>query len=143
MHLLFKALHLISMVAWFAGLFYMFRLFVYQVENKGKADVSGLLKIMSHRLYYYITWPAMVATVVFGFCLLSQVPGYAHAGWFKMKLLFLLGLVGYHCYIGYTLKRFKNEDYFLSSKQCRLWNEAPTLFLIVIILLAVYKQLPF
>ena len=135
----FKALHLIAMVAWFAGLFYMFRLFVYWVENKHNSETSAVLATMSHRLYYYITYPAMIATGIFGILLLSQVPHQARMGWFQLKFALLLGLIAYHLFIGSTLRRFKRGDFFLNSKQCRLINEAPLLFLAAIVFLAVFK----
>ena len=139
MYFLFKALHLIAMVTWFAGLFYMFRLFVYWVENKDKKDAADVLKVMSHKLYYYITMPSMIATLIFGFSLLSTVPGLVYVTWMQIKLGFLTGLVGYHFYIGYALSRFKKGDFYLTSKQCRFINEAPVVFLITIVLLAVLK----
>jgi len=139
MYLTAKALHLIFMVAWFAGLFYMFRLFVYHTENKDNADRVDLLKIMSHRLYYYITTPAMIVTWSFGLTMLAFNPGYLGLLWMKIKLVLITVLTAYHFFIGYTLKRFKEDDVFLNSKQCRLWNEAPTPLLIAIILLAVFR----
>jgi putative membrane protein len=139
MYTWFKAIHLIGMVAWFAGLFYMFRLFVYLVENKDKNETATLLKIMSHRLYFYITWPAFVFTWCFGMLTLMTAPHVMSSGWFHVKLLLLVLLSGYHLFIGYTLKRLKSDDYFLTSRQCRLWNEVPTLFLVFIVILAVLK----
>ena len=127
------------MVAWFAGLFYMFRLFVYHSENQEKPEVISLLKTMSYRLYYYITWPAMVSTAVFGVLLLAQYPGHFKASWFHMKSAFLILLFSYHFFIGYTLKRFAKDDVYLNSRQCRIWNEAPTVLLIAIVCLAVLK----
>lgn len=139
MYLAFKSLHLIAMVAWFAGLFYMFRIFVYHSESNGNNDKTQLLKIMSKRLYYYITWPAMVVTFVAGALLLSQSTHNFKMTWFHIKLALLLGLLSYHFFIGYTLKRFQKDDIFLNSKQCRLLNEIPTFFLVFIIILAVFK----
>lgn len=139
LYLTFKALHLVAMVAWFAGLFYMFRLFVYHCIHRDKPETTAVLKTMQRKLYKIISTPAMVVTVVFGFALLSQAPGVAKMGWFHIKLLCLLALIGYHFFIGYTLKRFAKDDLFLTEKQCRLWNEFPTLFLLAIILLAVFK----
>lgn len=139
MFFLFKALHLIAMVAWFAGLFYMFRLFVYHVENSDKPDATRMLKTMERKLYYYITYPAMVATFVFGSFLLMATKYNMSQMWFIIKFMLLVGLVIYHHFIGYTLKRFKKDELFLSSKQCRFLNEVPTLFLIGIIFIAVYR----
>ena len=141
MYFLFKSLHLIAMVAWFAGLFYMFRLFVYHVENIGKPDAVNMLKTMERKLYYYITTPAMAATVLFGTSLLVTTSYNMGQKWFMIKFIMLIGLISYHFFIGYTLKRFKNDDIFLTSKQCRLLNEVPTLFLVGIIFVAVYRTL--
>lgn len=135
----YKALHLISMVAWFAGLFYMFRLFVYHVENKEKPDATSMLKTMERKLYYYITTPSMLATVAFGTLLLGHTPHNLKLPWMHIKLTLILLLIGYHLFIGYSLKRFKKDDIFLSSKQCRILNELPTLFLIGVIFVAVFK----
>ena len=141
MYFFYKSMHLISMVTWFAGLFYMFRLYVYHVENKDKPDAINMLKVMERKLYYYITTPGMVLTLIFGTLLIFEVPNYATQLWFKVKILMIFLLAGYHHYIGYTLKRFKNDDIYLTSKQCRMLNEFPTLFLIGIIFSAVYKYI--
>lgn len=140
MYNLYKSIHLISMVTWFAGLFYMFRLFVYHVENAQKKDSVEMLKVMEHKLYYYITFPAMVSTVIFGSLLLSVTTYNLAMTWFHIKATLLIGLILYHFYIGKTLKRFKSDDLFLTSKQCRMLNEFPTLFLISIICVAVYRS---
>ena len=134
-----KALHLIAMVAWFAGLFYMFRLYVYHAENKENPDITGLLKIMERRLYRYITVPAMFTTWVFGLAMLVVNPGYFNFGWIHAKLTLLAGLTYYTYYIGMVLKKFAVDNVYLSSKQCRIRNEIPTIFLITIILLAVLR----
>lgn len=140
MYFLFKALHLIAMVTWFAGLFYMFRLFVYHTENKEKTDVTDVLKVMERKLYYYITTPGMVATVIFGLILLMATSYNMSQKWFMLKFAQILCLIAYHFYVGYTLKRFQKDDVFLTSKQCRIRNEVPTLFLIGIIFVAVYRS---
>lgn len=134
-----KALHLIAMVAWFAGMFYMFRLFVYHVENRDRPEVTALLKIMAERLYRYITTPAMIATFVFGIAMLVVNPGYLKLAWVHLKLTLVLGLAGYHGFVGATRRRFAADDIRLTSKQCRILNEVPTLFLIAIVLLAVLR----
>jgi putative membrane protein len=134
-----KALHLISMVAWFAGLFYMFRLFVYHAENADKSETTRLLTLMARRLYYRITVPAFLATLVCGIAMLVANPAYLSMGWMHAKLTFVVLLIGYHHYVGYVHKRFARGEVFLSSKQCRMWNEVPTLLLIAIVLLAVLR----
>ncbi|UCE87078.1 MAG: protoporphyrinogen oxidase HemJ [Deltaproteobacteria bacterium] len=134
-----KALHLIAMVAWFAGLFYMFRLFVYHTENASNPEMSAVLKVMAERLYRIITTPAMVATFLFGCIMLLVNPAYLGEPWMLAKLVLLVGLASYHGYIGYVRRRFAADDVFLSSRQCRMRNEVPTLFLIAIVLLAVLR----
>jgi len=134
-----KALHLISMVAWFAGLFYMFRLFVYHAENADKPETTRLLTLMAKRLYTMITVPAFLATLVVGVAMLVANPAYLSMGWMHAKLTLVLLLICYHHYVGYVRKRFARGDVFLNSRQCRVWNEVPTLLLIAIVLLAVLR----
>ena len=136
-----KALHLIAVVAWFAGLFYMFRLFVYHAENAAKPEVTDVLKSMAWRLYRVITTPALIATFVFGLGMIALQPAYLSLGWFQAKLALVLGLAGYHGYVGRVRRRFAADDVYLTSRQCRVRNEIPTLFLIAIVLLAVLKPL--
>lgn len=134
-----KALHLIGIVTWFAGLFYIFRLYVYHVENSDKRAVTQVLEVMERRLYRAITTPAMIFTVLMGVILLLQNPGVMRSGWFTLKALCLLPLFGYHFFAGHVRKRFLAGDFFLSSRQCRLINEVPTLVLIIVVPLAVIK----
>ncbi len=134
-----KALHLIAVVAWFAGLFYMFRLLVYHAENADKPDVADVLKLMAHRLYRGITTPALIGTFVFGLAMVALNPAYLEAGWFLAKLVLVFGLAGYHGYVGRVRRRFAADDVYLTSRQCRIRNEIPTLFLIAIVLLAVLR----
>ncbi len=136
-----KALHLIAVVAWFAGLFYMFRLFVYHAENAAKPEVTDVLKTMAWRLYRVITTPALIASFVFGLGMVALQPGYLSLGWFQAKLGLVLGLAGYHGYVGRVRRRFAADDVYLTSRQCRIRNEIPTLFLIAIVLLAVLRPL--
>jgi len=134
-----KAFHLVAMVAWFAGLFYMFRLFVNRVDHRGQPQVEAALQGMAERLYRIITTPAMVATLVFGLAMLVVNPAYLRLGWVHAKLLLVAGLVGYHVYVGRVLRRFAAGDLYLDSRQCRLRNEIPTPFLVAIVLLAVLR----
>jgi putative membrane protein len=134
-----KAGHLIALVAWFAGLFYMFRLFVNRVENADHPEVSAVLQRMAERLYRIITTPAMWATLAFGVSMLVANPGYLGLLWIQLKLPLVAMLVGYHVYVGRVLKRFGADDLYLSSRQCRIRNEIPTPLLIAIVLLAVLR----
>jgi len=139
MHLWLKAFHLIAMVAWFAGLFYVFRLFVYQVESRDQPDAVAVLKVMAEKLWRIIMRPAMVATWVFGLAMIANQPGLLDGTWLRVKLVLLLGLTIYHFWIGQVRARFEADDLFLTSRQCRMLNEVPTLFLVSIVLLAVLK----
>lgn len=139
-YLVFKALHLIAMVAWFAGLFYMFRLFVYHTENADKPQVCETLKVMERRLYKVITVPAMVATWIFGLTMIGLNPEIMKSGgWLHAKILFVFLLSGYMGLIGKTVKRYAADDIAYSSKTCRILNEVPTVFLILIVFLAVLR----
>mgnify|MGYP003971292679 FL=1 len=133
------ALHIIGVICWFAGLFYIFRLYVYHVENKDSDKTNELLQTMERRLYYGITWPAMVFTTIMGGALLSMRPDLFNAGWFHVKAFFLIILFGYHFFAGYTRKQFLKKNFFLTSKQCRFINEVPTIVLLVAVIMAVVK----
>ncbi|MDF1678206.1 MAG: protoporphyrinogen oxidase HemJ [Legionellaceae bacterium] len=134
-----KAFHVVAMVAWFAGLFYLPRLFVYHADAGDKISIERF-KIMERRLYYGITWPAGLVTTVLGLWLLSvMLPYYQTAVWMHIKL----GVVGlvwvYHWLCGHFLKQFKRDKNTRSSKFYRIWNELPTLLLIVIVILVIVK----
>jgi len=142
MYFWFKAFHFISLICWFAGLFYLFRLYVYHVEAQEEV-VRERFKIMERRLYNYITTPAMISTFIFGgimvFQLTNNLKDFFEFPWLYIKLLFVFGLFLYHIYDGIVLKQLKEDRCKLTSKQCRILNEVPTLFLIAIVLLATLK----
>ncbi len=138
-YLVLKSLHLIGVVTWFAGLFYIFRLYVYHVENQDKPDVVAVLQTMERRLYYGIIWPAAVITTTFGLWLLWQQPELLHARWLQTKFLMLVMLFGYQFFSGHTRKCFARGEIFLTSRQCRLINEVPTVVLLIVIPLAILK----
>ena len=135
-YLILKSLHLISMVAWFAGLFYLPRLFVYHVEHPAAAPT---LTIMEHKLARYIMLPAAVATFVFGGAMILQSPSLLALGWLHAKLGLVLLLVSYHASLEvhrHNLATGRNRK---SGRFFRLYNEVPTFLLIAIIFLAVLK----
>jgi protoporphyrinogen IX oxidase len=135
-----RALHIIAVVTWFAGLFYIFRLFVYHVENAADQAVIRVLTVMERRLYRGICWPAMVITTLFGVLLWSQnISGYLAMGWFQVKLFALLALFGYHFYSGKVRRDLAAGTCRLTSRQCRLLNEVPTVLLVLIVVMAVVK----
>lgn len=136
LYLILKSLHLISMVAWFAGLFYLPRLFVYHVEHPQAAPT---LTIMEHKLARYIMLPAAVATFVFGFGMILESPDIMAMGWLHAKLGLVLFLVAYHVSLEVHRLNLRTGRNTKSGKFFRMYNEVPTLLLIAIILLAVLK----
>lgn len=138
-YLWIKALHLIFLVAWFAGLFYIFRLFVYHVEHRGESNMAAAYSVMERKLLYIIMHPAMLLTLLFGVLLIAANPPVLQAGWFHAKLGLVLLLICYQILAGITHKRFVQGNYWLSEKACRIINEIPTLLLILIVILAVVK----
>ena len=137
--LIIKAFHIIAMVAWFAGLFYLPRLFVYHTQAKDKTSIARF-QTMEFRLFYAIMCPAGVMTTGLGLWLFSNDPFYyGHAGWMQAKLALVLLLWLYHGYCGYCVKRFAVRHNRHSTKFYRVFNELPTLLLILIVILAVVK----
>jgi protoporphyrinogen IX oxidase len=134
-----KAFHLISMVAWFSGLFYLPRLYVYHALATDSISLARF-KIMEKKLYYFISTPAAFLTVFFGLWLISfNVQGYMQMQWFHMKLGLVLLLLIYHAYLGVALHRFAHDNNKHGHVFYRIMNEIPALFLIAIIILAVVK----
>jgi protoporphyrinogen IX oxidase len=143
-YLYLKALHLISVVSWFAGLLYIVRLFIYHVEAENRPEteravLQGQFIIMARRLWYGITWPAMVATAIFGIWLM--IPTHAwESPWFQLKIVFLVLLIVYHFLCGRIRADLVLSRCKLTSKQLRIWNEVATLLLFAIIFTAVLKS---
>ena len=144
MYFYIKALHIIFVVTWFSGLFYIVRLFIYSAEanNKSEPERTILLKqfgIMQKRLWYGITWPSAILTLGFGVwigMLYGSLPT-----WLLVKLCFVLGLFLYHLSLHSIFKQQAQGIFNYSSQQLRMWNELATLFLIIIVMLAVVKQM--
>jgi len=136
--LLLKALHLIAMVCWFAGLFYLPRLFVYHAMSEDQASQERF-QIMERKLYRGIMTPAMLATLLFGGWMLLQQPAYLHALWMQIKLALVLCLVIYHFVCGGFVKKLQSNAQLRTHIYFRWFNEVPVLFLIAIILLAVLR----
>lgn len=140
-----KALHIIFVVSWFAGLFYIVRLFIYHVEAQAKSDVekeilSNQFIIMEKKLWWIITTPAMVLTLIFGTWMVILRPGLLYAPWFQIKLIFVLLLVIYHFLCQNIMAKFHQNIFGWKSNQLRLWNELATLFLVAIVFLVVLKS---
>ena len=141
----FKAFHIIGFVSWFAGLFYLVRLFVYHAEagklpQQQREVLLPQYELMQARLYNIITTPAMVITLLFGCAMLFANPIYLQLPWMHIKLTLLCLLLAYHFYCGATIKRLKEGRNTLTSYHFRLLNELPTLFLVSIVLVAVLKS---
>ncbi|OGT31956.1 MAG: TIGR00701 family protein [Gammaproteobacteria bacterium RIFCSPHIGHO2_12_FULL_35_23] len=133
------AFHIIAVVCWFAGLFYLPRLFVYHVQTDNQL-LNDQFKIMEHRLYYYIMMPAAIMTLLFGLSLwLPHYTFYSHQMWLHLKLILVLFLYTYHFYLGYLLQQFKSNHNQHSENFYRWLNEIPTLLLIIIVILVVVK----
>lgn len=142
-YLVAKALHLVAVVAWFAGLFYIVRLFVYlaETQDRPQAEQDVLLpqlQLMARRLWFGITWPAAVAAGVCGGVLLSQV--WPPAPWLHLKLTLVAGLYGYHLWCHRLHAGFQRGERPMSAFQLRVFNEVATLFLVAIVFLAVMKS---
>lgn len=138
-----KSFHLIAMVAWFAGLFYLPRLFVYhtELEENEQASLQRFQK-MESRLYYYIMTPAALLTLAFGLWLFLYLwPYYMKAGWMHIKLTAVLVLCFFHLYCGYFVKQFKLGTKPKSQKFFRIFNEVPTFLLVLIVIMVVVKPI--
>jgi len=134
-----KAFHIIAMVCWFAGLFYLPRLFVYHAMSEDDTSIARF-KIMERKLYRGISTPAMIATIVFGFWLLSYNPsGFMASAWMHAKLGLVVLLVAYHLYSGYLLQQFAADQNTRSHVFYRWFNEVPVLVLVAIVILVVVK----
>lgn len=141
----FKAFHLIGIVVWFAGLFYLVRLFVYHAEAAEKPEpAQSILKaqyeIMEKRLYNIITTPGMIVTVAMAIGLITTEPEILKSGWLHIKLALVVLLIGYHHYCKRIMKQLEKNECKWTGQQFRALNEAPTLLLVSIVLLAVFKN---
>ena len=141
-YLTFKALHLIAVISWMAGLLYLPRIFVYHAETKENNGQSETFKLMEKRLYFYIMNPAMILSWVFG-VLLIHSQGILSLGllWMKIKIGLVIILTGYHFYLLAVLRDFQIDNNTKSSKFFRIINEVPTLLLIIIIFVVIFKPL--
>ena len=141
-YLLFKSLHLIAVISWMAGLLYLPRIFVYHAENLNDSNTSSIFKIMEKKLYLYIMMPAMVLSWIFGMILISNI-GFENLAtlWIKLKLILVIILTMYHFYLGKLLEDFRLNKNSKSSKFFRFINEVPTLLLILIVFIVVFKPL--
>ena len=140
-YLLFKSLHLIAVISWMAGLLYLPRIFVYHSENSNEV-VRSVFKTMERKLYNYIMTPAMILSWVFGLILIHEIGFQQLASlWLQLKLILVLLLTVYHFYLGSLLNKFKLDQNRKTSKFYRYINEVPTLLLILIIFIVIFKPI--
>ncbi len=145
MYLYIKALHLIFVVTWFAGLFYIPRLFIYHIEANAKPSpereiLTAQFKLMTKRLWYIITWPSAVLCTVFALWLLWLMPGWLQQPWMHVKLLFVVVLFAYHLKCHQMFKQLQQDTVKYSSRFMRIWNEVATLVLFAVVFLVVLKN---
>ncbi|MBX9256990.1 protoporphyrinogen oxidase HemJ [Desmonostoc muscorum CCALA 125] len=141
----FKAFHIVGFVVWFAGLFYLVRLFIYHVEanlepEPARTILKNQYQIMEKRLYHIITNPGMYVTIAMAIGLISTEPEVLKEGWLHIKLLFVAILIGYHHYCARLMKKLAADECTWSGQQLRALNEAPTVMLVAIVLLAIFKN---
>ena len=141
-YLLFKSLHLISVISWMAGLLYLPRIFVYHAENSSEIKTSEIFKIMEKKLFFYIMTPAMILSWVFGLLLIYSI-GFQQLGqtWMLLKIVFVVILTTYHFYLGSLLNQFKLDSNKHSHKFYRYINEIPTILLILIVFVVIFKPI--
>jgi len=144
-YLLFKSIHLIAVISWMAGLLYLPRIFVYHSEaiaNNKSDDLIDTFKVMERRLFIYIMNPAMIASWIFGILLIHTIgmDSFGHI-WLQLKLVFVIILTIYHFFLFQCLRKFAENNNTYSSKFYRIINEIPTLLLIGIVLVVVFKPL--
>jgi len=141
-YLLLKSLHLIAFISWMAGLLYLPRIFVYHIENLGKKETTNVFEIMEKRLYFYIMRPAMILTWLFGITLIYII-GFETFSylWLQVKLILVILMSIYHEYLGKCLKSLKSRTNMKSSKFFRTINEIPTVLLIFIVFIIIFKPL--
>ena len=141
-YLLFKSLHLIAVISWMAGLLYLPRIFVYHVENINDQNFTNVFKTMEKKLYFYIMMPAMILSWIFGLLLIHNLSfSVFNELWMQIKIILVIFLTSYHFYLGRCLINFKNDQNTKTSKFYRIINEVPTILLILIVFIVVFKPI--
>ncbi len=141
----FKAFHIVGMVCWFAGLFYLPRLFVYHAEayeqpEPARSILTNQYQVMEKRLYSIIMNPAMLLTIAMAIGLVTTEPDVMKQPWMHIKLGFVLLLVGYHHYCKRIMKKLAANECKMTGQQFRWFNEIPTVFFVIVVMLAVFKN---
>ena len=141
-YLLFKSLHLIAVISWMAGLLYLPRIFVYHVENINDQNSSNIFKTMEKKLYFYIMMPAMILSWIFGLILIYILGlDVLLKLWMQLKLTFVILMTIYHFYLGYCLNNLKFNQNTNTSRFYRIINEVPTILLILIVFIVIFKPI--
>ncbi len=140
-----KSLHLIFVITWFAGLFYIPRLFVYQIEafhkpSPEKEILGKQLKLMSKRLWFIITWPSGILATLFAVWLMILMPAWFQQSWMHVKLAFVLLLFIYHYKTHIYYKQLQNDEVKVTSSFMRIWNEGATFILFAVVFLVILKN---
>ena len=141
-YLLFKSLHLIAIISWMAGLLYLPRIFVYHVENYQKKETTEIFETMERKLYFYIMRPAMIISWLFGILLIYQIGFESFSQlWLQLKIFFVIILTVYHEYLGKCLTSLRDGSNSKSSRFFRIINEIPTILLILIVFIVIFKPI--
>ena len=145
MYLYLKAVHIIFVVSWMAGLFYVVRLFIYHTEAKERPEAEQKIlfpqfEMMERKLFNIITTPAMLLTLIAGIWMVFLVPGWLNQSWLQVKLGFVLGLIVYHFICQGMMQKMRKGIFKFTSTQLRIWNEVATILLFAIVFLAVLKN---
>jgi len=140
-----KSLHLIFVVTWFAGLFYIPRLFIYHIEawqkpSPDKEILSEQLKLMTRRLWYIITWPSAILCTIFALWLMVLMPSWIQQPWMHVKLAFVVLLFVYHFKCHQIFKQMQRDDIRYTSQFMRIWNEVATIILFAVVFLVILKS---
>jgi len=144
-YLYFKSLHIIFITTWFAGLFYIIRLFIYYKEAQDKPEIERAILtkqyyLMIKRLWYIITWPSAILATIFAICLLVLIPAWLQAGWMVIKLFFVAALFAYHWSCQILFNQIEKGHLKYSSFVLRIWNEVATIILFACVFLVVLKS---
>ena len=144
-YLWFKALHIIGVIVWFSGLFYLVRLFIYHEESRSMEDelkiaFNNQYTLMEKRLANIITTPGMILALSMAICMVIMQPSWLSEKWLQIKISFVLGLVIYHYFCYKIMNSLQNGTSNISAKNLRLLNELPTLLLFIIVLLVIFKN---
>lgn len=144
-YLYLKSIHIIFVVSWMAGLFYIVRLFIYHVEANDRPQSEKLtlqtqFELMQHKLWYIITTPAMILSVLAGIGMIWSNPNLLNMSWMLVKLVFVLGLLIYHFMCQNIMNKLKRGVFTWTSTQLRLWNELATIFLVAIVFTVILKS---